>query len=184
MLALIAFAAASGCGRTMAWTSSASATGGGAGSSSANGDGGDSAPTSPSGGRGGATTVIGIGGDPPSIAGADIGGPALALDASSCVTRPIAACDNLPAQYYRQSFDDVPGFEECSDFVSFDGCGKLFFLFDSEGCAVAVAPGPSGWRESEHLDPMRRCLTDKLARARFPCFASGAFGYYESCLIN
>jgi hypothetical protein len=181
VLALIASAAASGCGRTMAWTSSTSAAGGGGDASNGNGNG---APTSPNGGRGGALTPIGIGGDAGGIAGADIGGPPLALDASSCVTRPIAACDNLPAHYYRQSFDDVPGFEQCSDFVSFDGCGKLFFLFDSQGCAVAIAPGPSGWQESEHLDRMRRCLTDTFARARFPCFASGAFGYYESCRID
>jgi hypothetical protein len=135
-------------------------------------------------GAGGATSVGSVGdGGVSSIAGAEIGGPAIELDASTCATRPTSMCENLPARFFYQSFDDVPGFEQCSALIPLDGCRRLFFGFDSRGCAVWVAPG-AGEQPGQSLDEMRQCLTDAFARARFPCFASATFGFYESCFIR
>jgi hypothetical protein len=107
------------------------------------------------------------------------------LDFADCSERPLSDCQGVEAIYDSNSrFAGTPAFAECARYNSFDGCGKLEFSFDAEGCAVSVAPGPSGWKDSQHLAPLRDCLSDVLHGARFPCLAAGTLEYQESCFVR
>jgi hypothetical protein len=115
------------------------------------------------------------------------GGPAddsIPLDASDCSARPQGDCTGVTTQFTSNgAFDAAPALAECSEFNSFDGCGKLVFTFDSNGCATSVGPGPGGWDASGHLTDLRTCLSGALGGGRFVCLTSSTLGYDESCFV-
>jgi len=110
----------------------------------------------------------------------------LELDGPPCQTRRAADCTGVVDRYSSDhaTFDDAPELAACSQYVSFDGCGKLIFSFDRNGCGVSVGPGPGGWNDSGHLSLLRDCLSSAFSEARFPCLASGTLTFEESCLIR
>lgn len=109
--------------------------------------------------------------------------PWITLDASDCADRPEGDCTDV-ACTYSSSFERTPAFANCDRYVSFDGCGRLVFEIDANGCATGVGPPPEAWDTDEHLGALRECLTAALARARFTCLASQTLSYMESCFIN
>ena len=118
---------------------------------------------------------------------AGAGPEAIPLGGPECATRPAADCAGIDRSDYYSGhgvFDASPELAACSAYVSFDGCGKLDYAFDEEGCVLFVDPGPSGWRQSGHLSLLRDCLTAAFTEARFSCLASRTFAFYESCYIR
>lgn len=107
------------------------------------------------------------------------------LDGPRCDSRRAADCTGVSS--YNDSgsltFRSAPELSDCASYVSFDGCGKLVFSFDTNGCAVSVGPGSGGWATSAHLDPLRECLTKVFNSARFACLASGTLSFWESCYV-
>ena len=107
------------------------------------------------------------------------------LDGPACETRRAADCTGVVDTYSSDhgTFDDAPELAACSRYVSFDGCGKLIYSFDLDGCVVSVGPGPGGWEDSDHLSLLRDCLSNAFSGARYSCLASGTLAFDESCLI-
>jgi hypothetical protein len=107
------------------------------------------------------------------------------IDSSDCAGRAVSDCAGVEALYQsNDGFGKTPAFAECQLFNSFDGCGTLEFAFDAEGCAVSVSPGAGGWKNSQHLAGLQTCLAGALQLARFPCLASSALRYQESCFVR
>jgi hypothetical protein len=164
--------AASGCGRSERHEPATTEASAGAPDGSS-GEGGSAL------GSGGMPMLTGLGG-----AGPD--STPVPLDPTGCETRPVSLCEGLENPYMfsrHDAFEQMPGFESCRNFASYDGCGRLVFSFDAAGCAVSVGPGPAGWRDSRHLSGLQACLTDAFELASFPCLASATFEFDESCYI-
>ncbi|HEX5101100.1 MAG TPA: hypothetical protein VFV94_16430 [Polyangiaceae bacterium] len=156
--------------------------------------------TEKSGGMGGAIRGAGAGGSGAGTVGmtitegeggfvgaTDAGPEGIPLGGPECETRRAADCEGIDRSDFYSGhgvFDASPELAACSAYVSFDGCGKLIYAFDDEGCALFVDPGPSGWKQSEHLSLLRDCLSRAFTEARFSCLASRTFAFYESCYIR
>jgi len=157
--------------------------------STAGGCGGESVRTVGSGGsagrieRGGSGTGTGTG---TAGRGAGTGDDAIELDGPRCETRRVGNCAGVASVYSSNSstFASAPELAACASYVSFDGCGDLIYSFDFDGCAVSVDPGPGGWKNSEHLAPLRDCLSKVFGDARFACLSSGTLAFNESCMIR
>jgi hypothetical protein len=175
LAALLAVVAASGgCGEV----SQSVATGGSAGAAGA---------TSATGATGGRLDVASAGAGTGGMgAAAGVSSDEIELDGPACETRRAADCTGVVDTYSSEqgTFDDAPELAACSRYVSFDGCGKLVYSFDGDGCVVSVGPGPNGWKNSGHLSLLRDCLSNAFSEARFSCLASGTLAFDESCLIR
>ena len=169
------------------------AGGGCGGASRSGGVGGGAGATGATGGAE-ATGATGGGADAEPVGAAQAGVSAVAdttsdeleLDGPPCETRRPADCTGVVDRYSSDNatFDGAPELAACSHYVSFDGCGKLIFSFDPEGCGVSVGPGPGGWKNSGHLSLLSDCLSSAFSEARFSCLASGTLTFEESCLIR
>jgi len=149
------------------------------------GCGGDSSRSLGTGGAAGAGGTAGVAGNP--AAGATGEDAALIeLDGPACDRRREADCTGLETDYHSSSgtFDATPELSPCTASVSFDGCGELVYSFDEDGCAVSVGPGRNGWKDADHLDPLRSCLSTLFNAARYSCVASGTVTFHESCFVR
>jgi hypothetical protein len=108
------------------------------------------------------------------------------ISGADCARRRAADCSGIKSSYHsdRDVFGEAPELAACSEFVSFDGCGKLVYSFDDQGCAFRVEPGPDGWQPSSHLSPLRDCLTEIFEDASFACLASRSLRFDESCFLR
>ena len=110
--------------------------------------------------------------------------PWISVDASDCAERADGDCTGVACEFSYLQFDQAPAFTDCSRYLSFDGCGRLVFSFDANGCATGVGPPPEAWDTSEHLGDLRACMTEVFARGRFACLASQTLSFHESCFIE
>ncbi len=104
-------------------------------------------------------------------------------DGMECVSRPTGGCDTLRTAYTsndRAALTMNPELASCAQFISFDGCGRLIFSFDQDGCLKSDTSGPDG---DNHLGSLRSCFAVALGAKRWPCVAAGTVTFNESCFI-
>jgi hypothetical protein len=152
------------------------ATGGELGRAGASYSGGGSGPVTRSGAAHSAGAETGGAADPV-VPAPDV----MALDASNCEERKLASCENALTFYSSGDLGATPELAACAQFGSVDGCERVTFAFDAAGCAMKVTAVPSPLR---HLEPLRACLADALARTRWPCLASNQLTYDEGCFYR
>lgn len=182
---LAGVAAGGGCGGES--SRSVAMVGGSAGATNATGATSTTGATSATGATGGRLDVASAGAGTVGMgAAAGASSDEIGIDGPPCETRRAADCTGVVDTYSSDqgTFDAAPELAACSRYVSFDGCGKLVYSFDVDGCVVSVGPGPGGWRDSGHLSLLRDCLSNAFSEARFSCLASETLAFDESCLIR
>lgn len=105
-------------------------------------------------------------------------------DTSDCSERAALECDAATFADELQSLS-VPSLEACSMAVPHDGCGKLLFDFDAEGCLSAMTTPIALERGiSDHFAELRGCLKPLLDGVRFECLSNVRVALAESCFIR
>lgn len=109
---------------------------------------------------------------------------AITFDRRDCAERPTGDCAGIRESYGSNgAFDGTPALAHCSQYNSFDGCGRLTFDFDADGCLKSVNAGAPGWEANAHLDALRDCVAEVLMAERWTCRASGELRFEESCFV-
>ncbi|MFZ5893609.1 MAG: hypothetical protein ACOY0T_21280 [Myxococcota bacterium] len=140
--------------------------------------------------HGGSVSVAAAGSGGRSSCGAPLlenGGKAgftVQFDTSDCAPRPQVTCDIATLKEELRVLSG-PNFTLCERYMSYDGCGRLAFFFDSDGCLQSVlTPADANGRVDDHVAGLGACVSAVFHVSRWPCLADSQIDWCESCFVR